>query len=58
MSRNMGEGEDATRKRARVRAHTCQPGGEAMGTCLGQERGEMGMAAGERCAGADVKGAY
>ena len=54
----MGEGENATRKRARVRAHTCQPGGEAMGTCLNQERGEMGMAAGERCAGADVKGAY
>ena len=46
----MGEGENATRKRARVRAHTCQPGGEAMGTCWDQERGEMGMAAGERWA--------
>ena len=58
LSRNMGEGENATRKCARVRAHTCQPGGEAMGTCLDQERGEMGMAAGERWAGAGVKGAY
>ena len=44
LSRDMGEGKDATREHTRVSTHTCQPCEEAMGTYWIQGRGGMDRA--------------